>query len=389
MRWHMPITAIDDLTGSALLDEVDALAEAQRLGEVRQFAWRRSGRCCVVRSRSTLSRRSFRVASGCGSTAAPARRWVGSFAGAEFGARMGRSTYAGDMLIADALDLQFRCPRLWARVEAGEVRASYARHVARRPVTCPPTRPGWSMPGWPQAADGRITWSRFTALVEAAIIAADPEAAAEREAQAAVEKFARTTRSRTHGMAGMYLRTDVAGIVQLDAMVSYLAEALAALGSTAGLDERRAMAMVILANPAQAVRLLAEYSAWRERPTDADQPTCDDASVEDPAETEASSPVTDAVELFARCGGTVSGDRPVLDWSALLPKVTLFVHLYQPEPGQSGAAGSGVTRIEGVGSVSETWLREHLPPALQGDGSAGAGPGRTGAGRCVGDPGPT
>ena len=51
------------------------------------------------------------------------------------GARIGRSPYAAAQLMADALDLHHRHPMLWARVEAGEVRASYARYVTPRPAT--------------------------------------------------------------------------------------------------------------------------------------------------------------------------------------------------------------------------------------------------------------
>ena len=127
---------------------------------------------------------------------------------------MGRSTYAGDMLIADALDLEFRLPWLWHRVEAGEVRSSYARHVAKRTRDLPADQAAFVDARVAESADGRITWSRFVDLVEAAIIAADPEAAAQREAEAAAEKFARTTRSRVNGMAGMYLRTDICGITR-------------------------------------------------------------------------------------------------------------------------------------------------------------------------------
>ncbi len=52
---------------------------------------------------------------------------VCEFAAAQFGARIGRSPYAAAALIGDALDLQHSHPRLWARVQAGQVRASYAR----------------------------------------------------------------------------------------------------------------------------------------------------------------------------------------------------------------------------------------------------------------------
>ncbi len=55
---------------------------------------------------------------------------VTEFAAATFGARIGRTTHAGRRLMAAALDLRLRLPLLWARVQALEVRDSYAIFVA-------------------------------------------------------------------------------------------------------------------------------------------------------------------------------------------------------------------------------------------------------------------
>jgi hypothetical protein len=52
---------------------------------------------------------------------------VAEFAAASFGARLGISPSAARVLIGDALDLVHRLPALWRRVEALEVKASYAR----------------------------------------------------------------------------------------------------------------------------------------------------------------------------------------------------------------------------------------------------------------------
>jgi hypothetical protein len=158
-------------------------------------------------------------------------------------------------------------------------------------------------------------------------------------------------------MAGFYLHTDVAGIARLDATVAYLADALAALGSTEPLDARRAMAMVILANPAHATQLLARYAAWKQRPADPIRP---DEPEADP-HPEPSGIVADAVVLFARGGGVPTGQAPVVDWRDLLPGVQLFTHLYagehdtRPDP-------TGIARIEGVGAVTEAWVRDLLGP---------------------------
>lgn len=79
------------------------------------------------------------------------------------------------------------------------------------------------------------------------------------------------------------------------------------------------LAVLVLANPHQAVRLLEEYAAWH------------------------------------AAKGNEQVDAPAdLDPATLLPAVTLFVHLYLgPEP-------TWVARVEGAGPVTEAWVRRWL-----------------------------
>ena len=350
---------VDELSGSELLDAADALALRQREAEVQLLVV--AAQWAVVNGPETVDpeqaklpgRQTLRRYGGRGTPE------VASFAPAELGARMGRSTYAGEALIADALDLQHRLPQLWHRVRAGEVLASYARHVARRTRELDREEAGYVDSRVVESADGRITWSRFTDLVEAAIKAADPAAAEAREKEARERQFASPTRSTDDGMRGFYLRTDAAGIARLDATVAYVADALAALGSSEPLDVRRAMAMVLLANPAHATRLLAQYAAWRQRPADPPRPE------EPEADREPSGVVGDALALFRAGGGETTGDRPVVDWRALLPLVRLMVHLYGGELTPTGLRQHDTTnlaRVEGVGALTRAWVSEVLGP---------------------------
>ncbi len=75
--------------------------------------------------------------------------------------------------------------------------------------------------------------------------------------------------------------------------------------------------MLILANPVAALELLRGYQQWLS-------------------------------------GGTDSGPAPRVDEAALLPAVTVYVHLY------GGADGDGIARVEGAGPLTETWIRDHL-----------------------------
>ena len=59
-------------------------------------------------------------------------------------------------------------------------------------------------------------------------------------------------------------------IARLDATVSFLADALKAFGDRDPEDLRRVKAVAVLANPAQAVELLAAFAALRSRTLDVD-----------------------------------------------------------------------------------------------------------------------
>ena len=63
--------------------------------------------------------------------AGPGAPWVAEFAPVDLAAALGITHDAGRQLIADALELAYRLPRLWKRVLAGEVPVWRARLIAR------------------------------------------------------------------------------------------------------------------------------------------------------------------------------------------------------------------------------------------------------------------
>lgn len=310
--------ALEDLAGGELLDEAARLHRVREEAAVRillvavewaaQFGEGRYDLGLVNRAGERFVR--------LGGEGTPK---VAEFAPADLGARLQLSPYAACRLIADALDLQHRLPSLWARVQRLEARESYARLVARKTRDLTAAQAASVDQRVAESADGRLPWSRFERLVDAAIVQADPVAAREREEAAATEQFARTTHSDEHGMRGFYVRAGFAAIARLDATVAYVAEALRALGDEGTLDERRVKAVLVLANPTRAVDLLRTYAAWRRDP-DAD-------------------------------AHSESADRALpVDDADLLPAVVLYAHL-----GSGGAA-----RVEGMSPVTEDWVRDRL-----------------------------
>ena len=190
------------------------------------------------------------------------------FAASEVAGELEISTYAARALLADVLDVRHRLPRLWARVTACEVATWVARKVAVATRDLTPEQALFVDAGVAEYADGRLSWSRFETVLEARVVEADPEAAAAREAAAAAEQFAKVGRSNEHGQKTLYVRSTAAVITRIDATLDYLCQALRALGETETADELRVKAMLLLANPLQAVELLTAYKHAHSRGDD-------------------------------------------------------------------------------------------------------------------------
>ena len=263
---------------------------------------------------------------------------VAEFAAGVMAARLELSPRAGQRLLSDALNIRYRLPRLWDRVRALEVRAGHARFVAQQTRELSVEQAAYVDVRVAEFADGRLPWHRFTALVEASVMAADEEAARRREQEAAERQFAKATRSDEHGNRGFYIRADFATIARLDATVAYLAEALKALGDPRTEDERRVRAVLFLANPNAAVQLLREYAAWRVNPHH-DEPPPEPARF-DPNDTTASTPA-------------------LPDDTDLLPVIQLIVHVLARGAGESDGIGP-VARVEGRGPITARWVGAHL-----------------------------
>jgi hypothetical protein len=225
---------------------------------------------------------------------------VCEFAAAEFGARTGMTTYAAGELMADMLDLHHRAPDLWARVEALEVKPSYARYVVKktRHLGLPEARYVASAVAEP--ADGRIPWTRFERVVEAAIAKADPQAAAEKERRAREATFAKKLHAEAHGMGSFLARAPIWMINQIAAIVSAYSTQIKDDLPQLTDDERDVFALLMLLTPG------------------ADQDL-----------------------------GRLADAAPV---------VHLYVHTYR------GRDHEGINRLEGHGPVTDQWLRDVLGP---------------------------
>jgi hypothetical protein len=193
---------------------------------------------------------------------------VREFAAALLASRLEISPFAAGRLIADALDVRGRLPRLWGGVCAGRVRVHLARRVAQATRQLSVEAAGWVDAEVAEYADGRLSWARFCDVVDGKVAVADPEAAAAAERRAAEDQFVRVGQSNERGVKTLYIRALGRDVVFFEAMVEQVAAALEHFADTQETDRareshdvRRARAIGIMAQPVLLARLLTAYAA--------------------------------------------------------------------------------------------------------------------------------
>ncbi len=198
---------------------------------------------------------------------------VAEFCCAELGAQLGRSPTTAAMLMGDALDLRHRMPQLWQLLCAGDVTGFTARQVATR------TR-HLSLAAAAQV-DARVAryastipWGRLEPVVDAAVMAADPDAARAAAEQARDRQGVWVSRKADHGDKTLIARANGVDVDAFDTMVDDIATALGLLGDTDSEDVRRAKAIGILAST-DATREILALAAQRLEEADGDDPQAD------------------------------------------------------------------------------------------------------------------
>lgn len=292
---------------------------------------------------------------------------VAEFAPAELAAAIGTTTGAARYLMADALDLRHRLPRLWRRVVEAEVEAWQARRVAQatRPLTCEQARLVDA-----EVADlvGGMAWSRLERVLDGQIISVDPERAARLAEQAARARFVGVGGSDEHGTRSVVARIASADAAWLDAVVDRLADLLATRRGVVGVkDERRAFALGLLARPVEALQLLTEepddtaIPDGTAIPDDTEDP--DPAGPDDPVEP-ADEPGVGVLRSALAAPGRLARDDILaavqrIGTAACRPQVVLYAHV----AAEVLAAGTGVVRVEQLGPQVLATVRDWLSHA--------------------------
>ncbi len=186
---------------------------------------------------------------------------MAEFCIAEFGAVLGISTVSAKHLIGQALELRHRLPRLWRRVQTGDLPSWRARRIAETTIHAGLSREAAAYVDAHLAPFAhRTSVSAVDRLVDAAVVRFDPARAAA-EARAAEDVRHVTIEEEQVSFAGTMRVTaelDLADALDLAAAVAHGAETLKALGSDEPFDARRAAAVGEMARSQLSLPLVEE-----------------------------------------------------------------------------------------------------------------------------------
>jgi hypothetical protein len=189
---------------------------------------------------------------------------VAEFAPAELAAVLGWSTETVKELMADALELSYRLPRVWRLVLEQRIAVPLARYVAEQThdLDRHAARTVDKMLG---CDPSRLTRRTARRIVDVQRLYADPDRAAADEQAALKARKVELRPGATPATTEVAMSLDTADAAAFDQTVAELAESLRSLGDGEDLDVRRARAVGVLADPQAALDLLT-------RPAGAPQP---------------------------------------------------------------------------------------------------------------------
>ena len=173
---------------------------------------------------------------------------VGEFCAHEFAAALNLSTESGRSLIADAVELAHRLPRVWARVKAGDLPPWRARRISSSTFCLPPEGADYVDRHVARFAH-KVGIAQLDRLVEEALVRFDPAQAEQRRLESADNRHVTiyTNHVGFDGTVHLQGELDLADALDLDAALSDGAARLAELGCQDSLDVRRAHALGELA----------------------------------------------------------------------------------------------------------------------------------------------
>ncbi|MEL4357845.1 MULTISPECIES: DUF222 domain-containing protein [unclassified Luteococcus] len=209
---------------------VRALTEAKELGLVAHFA----------DLHSTVDEQPGKVLPGVeklvqvGSEGTPE---VAGFCALELAAALGLGVPDATVLLANALDLRHRLPRLWQRVMAAETPVWLARRIATRTTVLDAHHAGLIDLHLSRVIEG-MSPSRLLRLVDGLVLEHLPSQEAERRRQAALDHRGVWVQQSSEGVAAVLATLDAADALFLDAQVNRIAQIMSEGGNADPLAAR-------------------------------------------------------------------------------------------------------------------------------------------------------
>jgi len=180
--------------------------------------------------------------------AGPGTPPVAEWCVAELAAALGMSTDAGKSLLGHALELRHRLPRIWDRIQTGDLQAWRARRIADHTITLTVEAADYVDRHLAPVAH-KIGPAQTQRLVDEAIARVDPDSVVETAETSADRRHVTIHDHQISFNGTMHIEADldIADALDLDTALSERAAALKNLGCTESLDVRRALALGDLA----------------------------------------------------------------------------------------------------------------------------------------------
>jgi hypothetical protein len=181
------------------------------------------------------------------------------YAAAELAVCLQMHPLAAAHLMADAVDIEERLPHLWGALAAGQLEPWVARKIATATSELARDRAQWVDAAIADVL-GTLPTGRLLTVVGARVVEADQGLADTKAAQAAARRTVWLGRENDHGLRTLVAQGEGADMAQVFATADHLAHLLRDHGSaehdSESMDQLRARALGLLANPLLALQLL-------------------------------------------------------------------------------------------------------------------------------------
>lgn len=181
---------------------------------------------------------------------------VSEFLSLELGAALGLSQRTALGLVVDVLNLKYRTPRLWAAYCQGLIPRWQAATLAEETSPLGPDRAAW-VDARLAVRVGRVSFGRLRRLAKGLVAQADPRLLATAEERTRNARGVHVGHPDC-GSADVYATLAARDAAQLDKTLADLAAAMGQAGDDRSLDQRRASALGVLADPALALSWLTD-----------------------------------------------------------------------------------------------------------------------------------